>query len=246
MAQDFAQRRRVALALAVTVIAVPAAFLLNRSSGNAEPDHRRTRPRRSSARCRPPAAASAAVAPVTESSPDDTDALGTAPAGYLSGTTVPGDVVAGPDRGPAPARVGQGTRHVQQLDRLDAALSRQRRGAVQRHDHGDQPRQQPQRAVRLVDRRGTARRRRSCWPRRRSRRSPTSPMRRCRSRSRGTAIDAVAHAGSTSCSTSPAWHRGATSVRTSSPMPTPCAGSRRSPVSALVTTSSRSAPDSAR
>ena len=32
MNQDFAQRRRVALALAITVIAVPAAFLLNRNN----------------------------------------------------------------------------------------------------------------------------------------------------------------------------------------------------------------------
>lgn len=31
MNQDFAQRRRVAVALAITVIAVPAAFLLNRT-----------------------------------------------------------------------------------------------------------------------------------------------------------------------------------------------------------------------
>ena len=93
MAHDFAQRRRVALAMAITVIAVPAAFLLNRSSGNAEPASTGTA--ETLVGTVPPAGGSVgAGAPVTESSPDDTDALGTAQAGYLSGTTVPGDVSA--------------------------------------------------------------------------------------------------------------------------------------------------------
>ena len=93
MAHDFAQRRRVALAMAITVIAVPAAFLLNRSSGNAEPASTGTA--ETVVGTVPPAGGSvAAGSPVTESSPDDTDALGTAQAGYLSGTTVPGDVSA--------------------------------------------------------------------------------------------------------------------------------------------------------
>jgi hypothetical protein len=35
MHEDFAQRRRIALALAITVILVPAAFLLNRGGGDA-------------------------------------------------------------------------------------------------------------------------------------------------------------------------------------------------------------------
>jgi hypothetical protein len=93
MNHDFAQRRRVALALAITVIAVPAAFLLNRSSGAAEPATTGTA--ETVVGTVPPAGGSVgAGAPVTESSPDDTDALGTSQAGYLSGTTVPGDVSA--------------------------------------------------------------------------------------------------------------------------------------------------------
>jgi hypothetical protein len=92
MAHDYAQRRRVALALAITVIAVPAAFLLNRSSGDDEPVTAGTL--ETLVGTVPPAGGSVvAGAPVTESA-DATDALGTAPAGYLSGTTVPGDVAA--------------------------------------------------------------------------------------------------------------------------------------------------------
>ena len=92
MAHDFAQRRRVAFALAITVIAVPAAFLLNRNSGNAEPDTTGTA-ETVVGTVAPAGGSVAAGAPVTES-PDATDALGTSAAGYLSGTTVPGDVSA--------------------------------------------------------------------------------------------------------------------------------------------------------
>jgi hypothetical protein len=92
MAHDYAQRRRVAVALAITVIAVPAAFLLNRSSSDGEPATPGTL--ETLVGPVPPAGGSVvAGAPVTESA-DATDALGTAPAGYLSGTTVPGDVAA--------------------------------------------------------------------------------------------------------------------------------------------------------
>jgi hypothetical protein len=92
MAHDYAQRRRVALALAITVIAVPAAFLLNRSSGDGEPATAGTL--ETLVGTFPPAGGSVvAGAPVTESA-DATDALGTSLAGYLSGTTVPGDVSA--------------------------------------------------------------------------------------------------------------------------------------------------------
>jgi len=92
MAHDYAQRRRVALALAITVIAVPAAFLLNRSSGDGQPATAGTL--ETLVGTVPPAGGSvAAGAPVTESA-DATDALGTSSAGYLSGTTVPGDVSA--------------------------------------------------------------------------------------------------------------------------------------------------------
>jgi hypothetical protein len=86
MDHDYAQRRRVALALAITVIAVPAAFLLNRS-GNDEPG--------SATVVTPPAtfAPFDAADPATEPSelPGNTTALGTAPVGYLSGSTVPDD-----------------------------------------------------------------------------------------------------------------------------------------------------------
>jgi hypothetical protein len=92
MAHDYAQRRRVALALAITVIAVPAAFLLNRSGGDGEPATAGTL--ETLVGTVPSAGGSVgAGAPVTESA-DATDALGTSPAGYLSGTTVPGDVSA--------------------------------------------------------------------------------------------------------------------------------------------------------
>lgn len=83
MDHDYAQRRRVALALAITVIAVPAAFLLNRSG--AETDGTGL-----------PGATLVGTQPsvgqpsITQSTdPTATDALGTAPVGYLSGTTVP-------------------------------------------------------------------------------------------------------------------------------------------------------------
>ncbi|HEY5664311.1 MAG TPA: hypothetical protein VIS05_09775 [Ilumatobacter sp.] len=78
MNQDFAQRRRVAVALAITVIAVPAAFLLNRDN-SADP-------------------ASPTITLVGEvdlgsdpdadgvESPSATDAMGTAPVGFLDGT----------------------------------------------------------------------------------------------------------------------------------------------------------------
>ncbi len=79
MNQDYAQRRRVAVALAITVIAVPAAFLLNRDNapaaapigtviGRAAGDD-------SSAQQAQPANA-----------PSATDAMGTTPVGYLDGT----------------------------------------------------------------------------------------------------------------------------------------------------------------
>jgi hypothetical protein len=90
MAEDYAQRRRVAVALAITVIAAPAAFLLNRSSGDDEPVTAGTLETVVGTPA-PAGGTAGAASPVTEA-PDDTDALGTAAAGYLSGTTVPGDV----------------------------------------------------------------------------------------------------------------------------------------------------------
>jgi hypothetical protein len=83
MDADYAQRRRVVLAIAITVIAAPTAFLLNRGSG---PD----------AVGSPitvvgtlPPAPGEAPATVPNTDPAATSALGTAPVGYLSGTTVP-------------------------------------------------------------------------------------------------------------------------------------------------------------
>jgi hypothetical protein len=84
MDPDFVQRRRVAFALAITVIAAPAAFLLNRSDGDAAGE-----------------APGAVTQPLGTSDPNRqqqsqlvpsvTDALGTTPVGYLSGSTIPGD-----------------------------------------------------------------------------------------------------------------------------------------------------------
>ena len=106
MAHDYAQRRRVALALAITVIAAPAAFLLNRSSGDDDADRRR-RSKPWSARSLPPAAASSPARPVDRVGRRDRRARHLAcrlPVGH----TVPVDVVAGPDRRAPPARVGEG------------------------------------------------------------------------------------------------------------------------------------------
>jgi hypothetical protein len=92
MAQDFAQRRRVAVALAITVIAAPTAFLLNRSSGGDEPTTAATIG--TLVGTVPPAGGTASPAVPATEPPAETDPLGTASAGYLSGTTVPADAVA--------------------------------------------------------------------------------------------------------------------------------------------------------
>jgi hypothetical protein len=84
MDHDYAQRRRVALALAITVIAVPAAFLLNRN--NADPDGSDV-PGVTLVGTQPFDGQAPAITQSTD--PAATDALGTAPVGYLSGTTVP-------------------------------------------------------------------------------------------------------------------------------------------------------------
>ena len=113
MAHDFAQRRRVALAMAITVIAVPAAFLLNRSSGDAEPTTAGT-VETLVGTVAPPAAASPPAVAGQPSRTDDTDALGTVAGGLPVGHHRSWRRSARPDRRAAPARVGQGTRHVQQ------------------------------------------------------------------------------------------------------------------------------------
>ena len=91
MAQDYAQRRRVALALAITVIAAPAAFLLNRSGDDDAPETVATFATVVGTVPGVDGSVGVALVPTTES-PEDTDPLGTASAGYLSGTTVPADV----------------------------------------------------------------------------------------------------------------------------------------------------------
>lgn len=77
MDHDYAQRRRVAVAIAVTVIAAPAAFLLNRSDAD-------------DALTTSAAVVAADGQPaVTTGEPAATTPLGTAPVGYLSGSTLP-------------------------------------------------------------------------------------------------------------------------------------------------------------
>lgn len=92
MPQDFAQRRRVALALAVTVIAVPAAFLLNRNGTDTNDTVGTAETVVGTVPSGSPGSGSVVVAPPQSDGPDATDALGTAPAGYLAGTTVPGEI----------------------------------------------------------------------------------------------------------------------------------------------------------
>jgi hypothetical protein len=85
MDYDHAQRRRVAFAVAITVIAVPAAFLLNR--GDDEPATEGAPPTLVGTLA--PSDVDSADVSVTQ--PDITSALGTAAVGYLAGSTVPED-----------------------------------------------------------------------------------------------------------------------------------------------------------
>lgn len=85
MDQDFAQRRRVALAVAITVILVPAAFLLNRGAADsAPPSHTlvgavqipgQTTPDPDDPNSEP-----------TGDGPAETDPMGSTPIAYLDGT----------------------------------------------------------------------------------------------------------------------------------------------------------------
>lgn len=90
MNHDYAQRRRVAIAAAITVILVPAAFLLSRGddADSGEPDASVV----GTLVGLPEGAAS--PPPASESSTPDgaaTDALGTAAVAYLDGTAPPAD-----------------------------------------------------------------------------------------------------------------------------------------------------------
>ncbi len=85
MHEDFAQRRRVALALAITVILVPAAFLLNRGGDDTadEPVGTLVGPAVIPGQTTPP------DSPDASERPADTDPMGTTPAEYTQGTVPP-------------------------------------------------------------------------------------------------------------------------------------------------------------
>lgn len=83
MTHDYAQRRRIALAAAITVIAAPAAFLLNR--GGDEPESV------SAVTVVGTVADDAATPDSPATAPVATDVMGTTPVGYLDGTAAPPD-----------------------------------------------------------------------------------------------------------------------------------------------------------
>jgi len=85
MDQDFAQRRRVALALAITVILVPAAFLLNRDSTNGAASPTNTYV----GTVVIPGQATVATTLPAPDEPAATDAMGTTDVAYLDGTVPP-------------------------------------------------------------------------------------------------------------------------------------------------------------
>lgn len=93
MAPDYAQRRRVALAVAITAIAAPAAFLFDR--GDDAPEQVVTTAVGSvvpgSALTQDTTGTTAPPAAPDDSDPSDTDPMGTAPAAYLepSGSVAP-------------------------------------------------------------------------------------------------------------------------------------------------------------
>ena len=87
MDQDFAQRRRVALALAITVILVPAAVLLNRDTTGSDGS---TPPTTLVGAVVIPGQEPPATGTATDAnSPAATDAMGTTPVAYLDGTVPP-------------------------------------------------------------------------------------------------------------------------------------------------------------
>jgi hypothetical protein len=86
MHEDFAQRRRVAIAVAITVILVPAAFLLNRSD-----DTTATEPVGTlvGAPVIPGQVDGTGDADSRSDRPDGTDPMGTTPSEYIDGTVPP-------------------------------------------------------------------------------------------------------------------------------------------------------------
>ncbi len=85
MHEDFAQRRRVALALAITVILVPAALLLDRGGGETADETGTTLvgPAVIPGRTTPPDRSEAS------DGPSATDPMGTTPPEYIQGTVPP-------------------------------------------------------------------------------------------------------------------------------------------------------------
>jgi hypothetical protein len=86
MDHDYAQRRRVAFAVAVTAILGPAAFLLDRSSGDGDTSATTQLPATVVATV--PGAGTTGPAPTD---PAETDPMGTAPVGFITGSTLPDD-----------------------------------------------------------------------------------------------------------------------------------------------------------
>ena len=90
MHEDFAQRRRVAFALAITVILVPAAFLLDRGDDGtaAEPGTTLVGPAVIPGETTSPEGAETSDVPVP-GGPAGTDPMGTTPIEYIQGTVPP-------------------------------------------------------------------------------------------------------------------------------------------------------------
>ena len=99
MHEDFAQRRRVALAVAITVILVPAAFLLNRGDDGAanQPSGTLVGEVVISGGLESADASSAGEASFERTEPSATDPMGTTPTEFLEGTV--------PERADDPATI---------------------------------------------------------------------------------------------------------------------------------------------
>lgn len=92
MDPDFAQRRRVFVAAAVTVVAVPAAFLLGQGGSDAgTPPTTVVAPIAPAGTADPAGSSQAAAGAIAGSPEGDTisEVLGTTPTGYLGGTVAP-------------------------------------------------------------------------------------------------------------------------------------------------------------
>lgn len=88
MDPDFAQRRRLAVAVAITVILVPAAFLLNRQTGDGNEGADNPASTLVGTIPQPGTPTTTAASGDTAAA---TDVMGTAPVAYLDGTAPPND-----------------------------------------------------------------------------------------------------------------------------------------------------------